>query len=40
MGKEDTQVPLKTISAIIYDKGKPVLELPIITFQSPHSILR
>lgn len=40
MGKEDTNVPLKTISAIIYDKGKPVLELPIITFQSPHSILR
>ena len=41
MWKEDSDVPLKTISAIIYDKNhNPVLELPIITFQSPHSIFR
>ena len=41
MGKEDADVPTKTISAIIYDKvGNPVLELPIITLQSPHSIFR
>ena len=41
MGKSDTRVPLKTISAIIYDKtGTPLLELPIITLQSPHSIFR
>lgn len=41
MGKEDADVPTKTISAIIYDRvGNPVLELPIITLQSPHSIFR
>ena len=41
MGKEDADIPTKTISAIIYDKvGNPVLELPIITLQSPHSIFR
>ena len=41
MGNSGTKVPLKTISAIIYDKtGTPLLELPIITLQSPHSIFR
>lgn len=41
MNKEDGYMPLKTISAIIYDKfGNPVLELPVITLQSPHSIFR
>lgn len=40
MGKEDTDVLRKTLSAIIYEKGVPVLELPIITLQSPHSIFK
>jgi hypothetical protein len=41
MLKEDNDVPTKTISAIIYDRaGNPILELPIISFQSPHSIFR
>lgn len=40
MGKDDSYVP-KTLSAIVYDtKGNPILELPIITLQSPHSIFR
>jgi hypothetical protein len=40
MGKDDSYIP-KTLSAIIYDtKGNPILELPIITLQSPHSIFR
>lgn len=41
MGKEDADVPQKTISAIIYNSNnEPVLEIPIITLQSPHSIFR
>lgn len=36
---EDIEAPRKTISAIIYSDGKPVLELPMLTLQSPHSIL-
>ena len=40
MGKEDEDVPNKTLSAIIYQNEKAVLELPIITLQSPHSIFR
>ena len=40
MGKEDAYIPSKTFSAIIYnDKNEPVLEIPIITLQAPHSIL-
>lgn len=39
MGKEDSDVPSKTLSAIFYDNaGKPFLEIPMITLQSPHSI--
>ena len=41
MNKEDTDVPSKTLSAIFYDQsGVPILEIPMITFQSPHSIFR
>ena len=36
---EDIEVPLKTISAIIYKGSEPILELPVLTLQSPHSIL-
>lgn len=39
MYKEDHDVPQKHLSAIFYDKsGNPILEVPIITFQAPHSI--
>ena len=39
MHKEDLNIPPKTISAIIYNsKGIPVLEVPMVTLQSPHSI--
>lgn len=40
MGKEDYDIPRKTLSAIIYQNGNPVLEVPMITLQSPHSLLR
>jgi hypothetical protein len=41
MNKEDDYMPLKTLSAIIYDKyGNPILELPVVCLQSPHSIFR
>ena len=36
---EDIEVPRKTISAIIYSGTKPILELPVLTLQSPHSLL-
>ena len=39
MRKDDVDTMRKTLSAIIYDKdGNAILELPIITLQSPHSI--
>lgn len=39
MDKEDSDIPKKHLSAIFYDKsGNPILEIPMITFQSPHSI--
>ena len=39
MAKEDHDVPSKTISAIIYNSNNvPVLEVPMVTLQSPHSI--
>ena len=40
MHKDDSDVPTKTLSAVIYQNGVAVLELPIITLQSPHSIFR
>jgi hypothetical protein len=41
MNKEDYYIPRKLLAAVVYDsKNKPILELPVITFQSPHSILK
>ena len=41
MYKDDRDVPTKAISALVYDRsGKPILEIPMITLQSPHSIFR
>ena len=41
MNKEDHYVPSKLLSAVVYDsRNKPILELPVVTFQSPHSILK
>ena len=41
MYKQDRDVPTKAISALVYDRsGKPILEIPMITLQSPHSIFR
>ena len=39
MRKDDSDTMRKTLSAVIYDRnGNAILELPIITLQSPHSI--
>jgi hypothetical protein len=35
---ENKYIPKKTLSAIIYQHGKPILELPVITLQSPHDV--
>jgi hypothetical protein len=41
MNKEDHYVPSKLLAAVVYDsRNKPILELPVVTFQSPHSILK
>jgi hypothetical protein len=36
---DNTKALSKSISAIIYENGKPVLEIPVLTFPSPHSII-
>ena len=35
---ENIPMSNKTISAVIYSNGNPILELPVLTLQSPHSI--
>jgi hypothetical protein len=37
-GEEDSYLGIKHLCAIIYKDNIPVLELPIITLQAPHSI--
>jgi hypothetical protein len=36
---DNTKALSKSISAIIYENGKPVLEIPVLTFPSPHSVI-